>query len=318
MMRARGCADRRRHPRCPSPRPLRSKLVQTASQQLFGALCRRREGYWFPTMAESSGAETTTPDRQRRRATNASYASRGCASSWAGRTSAHCPASFSSSSSFAITARGTGMFAADGVLNWSTVSGYLMIIAVGAALLMIGGEFDLSLGSMIGFCRHDDRAADDHLPCADHAQRPPRLRRRAHDRFPQRAHRRPHPPPLVHRDARLALHLARADAGAVDPLYQSHDRGRGEGGGGRHFRRLSLLGHDRRFLFRLACRPRRHRASAERRSERQRRPDADRLGARDRVRRPHRPHQDESRELDLRLRRRRHMRRAASACRSRG
>jgi simple sugar transport system permease protein len=52
---------------------------------------------------------------------------------------------------FAITARGTGMFAADGVLNWSTVSGYLMIIAVGAALLMIGGEFDLSLGSMIGF-----------------------------------------------------------------------------------------------------------------------------------------------------------------------
>src|SRR5260370_2038058 len=26
-----------------------------------------------------------------------------------------------------------------------------MIIAVGAALLMIGGEFDLSLGSMIGF-----------------------------------------------------------------------------------------------------------------------------------------------------------------------
>ena len=52
---------------------------------------------------------------------------------------------------FAIGAHGTGMFAADGVLNWATVSGYLMILAVGAALLMIGGEFDLSLGSMIGF-----------------------------------------------------------------------------------------------------------------------------------------------------------------------
>ena len=52
---------------------------------------------------------------------------------------------------FGVAARGTGMFAADGILNWSTVSGYLMIIAVGAALLMIGGEFDLSLGSMIGF-----------------------------------------------------------------------------------------------------------------------------------------------------------------------
>lgn len=52
---------------------------------------------------------------------------------------------------FAITARGTGMFAADGVMNWVTVTGQLTIIATGAALLMIGGEFDLSVGSMIGF-----------------------------------------------------------------------------------------------------------------------------------------------------------------------
>jgi len=52
---------------------------------------------------------------------------------------------------FGLTAHGTGMFAADGILNWSTVSGYLVILAVGAALLMIGGEFDLSIGSMIGF-----------------------------------------------------------------------------------------------------------------------------------------------------------------------
>ena len=52
---------------------------------------------------------------------------------------------------FAFTAHGTGMFAADGVLNWTTVSAQLMIIAVGAALLMVAGEFDLSVGSMIGF-----------------------------------------------------------------------------------------------------------------------------------------------------------------------
>ncbi len=52
---------------------------------------------------------------------------------------------------FAVTAGGTGMFAADGILNWSTVSAQLMIIGVAAALLMIGGEFDLSVGSMIGF-----------------------------------------------------------------------------------------------------------------------------------------------------------------------
>jgi simple sugar transport system permease protein len=36
-------------------------------------------------------------------------------------------------------------------LNWSVVSAQFMIIAVGACLLMIAGEFDLSVGSMIGF-----------------------------------------------------------------------------------------------------------------------------------------------------------------------
>lgn len=52
---------------------------------------------------------------------------------------------------FGVAAQGSGMFNADGILNWVTVSAQLMILAVGAALLMIAGEFDLSLGSMIGF-----------------------------------------------------------------------------------------------------------------------------------------------------------------------
>jgi simple sugar transport system permease protein len=52
---------------------------------------------------------------------------------------------------FGFTAGDSGMFGADGVLNWTTVSAQLIIIAAGAALLMIGGEFDLSVGSMIGF-----------------------------------------------------------------------------------------------------------------------------------------------------------------------
>jgi simple sugar transport system permease protein len=52
---------------------------------------------------------------------------------------------------FWVTAGGSGMFALDGVMNWSVVSGYLGILAVGACLLMIAGEFDLSIGSMIGF-----------------------------------------------------------------------------------------------------------------------------------------------------------------------
>ena len=52
---------------------------------------------------------------------------------------------------FALFAWDSGMFQSQGVLNWSIVSAQFMIIAVGACLLMIAGEFDLSVGSMIGF-----------------------------------------------------------------------------------------------------------------------------------------------------------------------
>lgn len=52
---------------------------------------------------------------------------------------------------FGISAGGSGMFNAEGIVNWSTVAAYLGVLAVGAALLMIAGEFDLSVGSMIGF-----------------------------------------------------------------------------------------------------------------------------------------------------------------------
>ncbi|MDI9408843.1 MAG: ABC transporter permease [Candidatus Pacebacteria bacterium] len=52
---------------------------------------------------------------------------------------------------FLVAAGDSGMFSAEGIVNWGTVAAYLGIIAVAAALLMIGGEFDLSIGSMIGF-----------------------------------------------------------------------------------------------------------------------------------------------------------------------
>jgi simple sugar transport system permease protein len=52
---------------------------------------------------------------------------------------------------FGVGASGSGMFSAEGIVNWGTVAGFLGILAVGAALLMIAGEFDLSIGSMIGF-----------------------------------------------------------------------------------------------------------------------------------------------------------------------
>lgn len=52
---------------------------------------------------------------------------------------------------FLLFAFDSGMFNSQGVMNWSVVSAQFVIIAVGACLLMIAGEFDLSVGSMIGF-----------------------------------------------------------------------------------------------------------------------------------------------------------------------
>lgn len=52
---------------------------------------------------------------------------------------------------FLSIAHDSGMFSPAGILNWGTVSAQFAIIAVGACLLMISGEFDLSVGSMIGF-----------------------------------------------------------------------------------------------------------------------------------------------------------------------
>lgn len=52
---------------------------------------------------------------------------------------------------FAILAGDSGMFSLDGINGWIKLASYLGVIAIGACLLMIAGEFDLSVGSMIGF-----------------------------------------------------------------------------------------------------------------------------------------------------------------------
>lgn len=52
---------------------------------------------------------------------------------------------------FLILAPSSGMFSLEGAMNWGIVSAQFMVIAVGACMLMIAGEFDLSVGSMIGF-----------------------------------------------------------------------------------------------------------------------------------------------------------------------
>ena len=52
---------------------------------------------------------------------------------------------------FAIVAGRSGMFSMLGVVTFLEVSAQLGIVAIAAALLMIAGEFDLSVGSTIGF-----------------------------------------------------------------------------------------------------------------------------------------------------------------------
>lgn len=52
---------------------------------------------------------------------------------------------------FAVAAGHSGMFSSLGMLSILEVSAELSILAVPVALLMIGGEFDLSLGSMVAF-----------------------------------------------------------------------------------------------------------------------------------------------------------------------
>ncbi len=51
---------------------------------------------------------------------------------------------------FSITADGS-MFTLSGFMNFMSPASQLGILAIGAALLMIGGEFDLSIGSMVAF-----------------------------------------------------------------------------------------------------------------------------------------------------------------------
>jgi simple sugar transport system permease protein len=52
---------------------------------------------------------------------------------------------------FGAVAPNSGMFSLRGISGWLEVSAYLGVIAIGACILIIGGEFDLSVGSMIGF-----------------------------------------------------------------------------------------------------------------------------------------------------------------------
>lgn len=52
---------------------------------------------------------------------------------------------------FFLATADSAMFTLSGVINFMTPAAQLGILAIGAAALMIGGEFDLSIGSMVAF-----------------------------------------------------------------------------------------------------------------------------------------------------------------------
>ncbi len=52
---------------------------------------------------------------------------------------------------FFILTADSAMFTLSGIVNFMTPAAQLGILAIGAAMLMIGGEFDLSIGSMVAF-----------------------------------------------------------------------------------------------------------------------------------------------------------------------
>ena len=52
---------------------------------------------------------------------------------------------------FLVTAGGSGMFSPLGIVNFTQIASFVGILGIPVALLMIAGEFDLSVGSVIGF-----------------------------------------------------------------------------------------------------------------------------------------------------------------------
>ena len=118
---------------------------------------------------------------------------------------------------------GGGVFyGVDGTLNYLDVAAQVGIVGTAVALLMIGGEFDLSIGSLIGFAGivigicvttygMPVWAGDPHLARADHAPR-------GHERL----HRRPDGPAVVHRHPGDAVHHPRRDPGADRADHPDH------------------------------------------------------------------------------------------------
>ena len=129
---------------------------------------------------------------------------------------------------FGLTAGGTGMFASDGILNWSTVSAQLGLIAIGACLLMIAGEFDLSIGSMIGFAGIMIAVPTVYWGLACLVINYLCVCRSDVHRFHQRLHCGPNRSAILYRIPRIFVHSPWIDHRPLSVLYQQNDHRRGQ------------------------------------------------------------------------------------------
>ncbi len=111
---------------------------------------------------------------------------------------------------FAVTAGNSGLFSAKGIVNFLEVSAQLGIVASAVALLMIAGEFDLSVGSMIAFSGILIAIPATQYGWPLWAAILLAFARRA-GRRPQRLHRRQDRAAVIHRHPRRAVRAARTD-----------------------------------------------------------------------------------------------------------
>ena len=192
-----------------------------------------------------------------------------------------------------------------GIVTFLEVSAQLGILAVAAALLMIGGEFDLSIGSMIGFAGVAIAIPAVAVGLAAVAVHPAGLRGRGRGRRRQRPDRGPHRPALVHRHAGRPVHPARADHRLHPPDHRP-DPGLGPVAAGRAgLAGAALRRQGRPRRVRLARQQRLDRGPHRRHAARPRHPDVDRLVGRPDRGRHLGPAAHPGRQLDLRRRRRR-------------
>ena len=118
---------------------------------------------------------------------------------------------------FALLPGATNLYSLQGSMTFLTLSAELGIIATAAALLIIAGEFDLSVGSMIGFAgvRHrPDRQASRPAAVGRHRLR---LRGCGAGRFLNGLIVVEDEDAFLHRDLGLAVHPAR-------PVHRHHAR----------------------------------------------------------------------------------------------